>query len=82
MTYRAWRTIFAPTRIANLTDGGGNNGENGSTFLNGDTVSKDYDKDVLTGSAGLDWFFFDSSLDRASDLRDEVFAGDLDFLFE
>jgi Ca2+-binding RTX toxin-like protein len=35
--------------------------------------------DVLTGSSGLDWFWFDQAEDhdRATDLRDEVFADDL-----
>ena len=41
------------------------------------TVFDDSDEDVLTGSAGLDWFFFDLSDDHATDLKDEVFADDL-----
>jgi len=34
---------------------------------------------VLTGSAVLDWFLFDSVLDRVTDLNDEVFSSDLTF---
>lgn len=64
-------------RIGHLTNGGG---FNGSARLNHDTVFDDYDADILTGSAGEDWFFFDSQKDRATDLRDEVFATDLDFI--
>jgi hypothetical protein len=40
------------------------------------------DADVLTGSAGLDWFFFDQQHDRATDLKDEVFANDLAWILE
>ncbi len=38
--------------------------------------------DVLTGSAGYDWFFLDEpdGQDRATDLTDEVFADDLDWI--
>jgi Ca2+-binding RTX toxin-like protein len=38
------------------------------------------DEDVLTGSAGSDWFFFDQQTDRATDLKDEVFNNDLEWL--
>ena len=48
--------------------------------LNSDTVFNDSDKDVLTGSSGLDWFFFDQQQDRATDLKDEVFANDLTWI--
>lgn len=65
------------TRIDNLKNG---TGLNGTYVLNGDTVGNDSSSDVLTGSAGLDWFLFDSSLDRATDLNDEVFENDLDFI--
>ncbi|NUQ63575.1 MAG: hypothetical protein HUU20_13955 [Pirellulales bacterium] len=50
-------------------------------LLNSGTVWSDGDVDILTGSAGLDWFWFDEpDRDRATDLRDEVFAHDLDFI--
>ena len=81
-------------RIENLThqqDDGGlwNARANGDYFLianaldpASDTVHDDGDADVLTGSAGLDWFFFNQpeDLDRATDLKDEVFANDLDWI--
>jgi hypothetical protein len=35
---------------------------------------------VLTGSAGIDWFFFDEDNDRATDLKDEVFLDDLEWI--
>ena len=35
----------------------------------GTTVLDDEDKDQLTGSSGLDWFFFDTSLDKATDKK-------------
>ena len=43
----------------------------------GETVTDDDDRDILTGSSGLDWFFFDEDRDRATDLHDEVYANDL-----
>jgi hypothetical protein len=45
-------------------------------------VSNDGSRDVLTGSSGLDWFFFDPDQDgdRATDLKDEVFADDLEWI--
>ena len=46
----------------------------------GETVTDDDDRDVLTGAAGLDWFFFDRDNDRATDLKDEVFANDLEWI--
>lgn len=72
-------------RITNLTNGSGSaDRNNGSTFLKasgeGATIFDDADKDVLTGSSGEDWFFFDTRQDRATDLKDEVFANDLSFL--
>jgi hypothetical protein len=54
---------------------------NGSYFLKpGETVVKDDDDDKLTGSSGDDWFFFDPELDRATDLKDEAFASELDWI--
>ncbi|MCI0680920.1 MAG: PKD domain-containing protein [Gemmataceae bacterium] len=74
------------TRLANLsgrTEAQGNTGFgdrlNAGYFLTaGSTVLDDEDQDKVTGSGGDDWFFFDPDLDRATDLRDEAFAGDLD----
>jgi Ca2+-binding RTX toxin-like protein len=74
------------TRLANLsgrTEAQGNAGFgdrlNAGYFLTaGQTVLDDEDEDNVTGSGGDDWFFFDPDLDRATDLRDEAFAGDLD----
>jgi len=73
------------TRILNLTDGSGSSDRtNGGTFLRtvGEdaTIFEDTDDDVLTGSSGEDWFFFDKLRDRATDLKDEVFANDLEFI--
>lgn len=44
------------------------------------TVFEDNSKDVLTGSAGLDWFLLDVQEDLATDLRHEAFADLLDWL--
>ena len=61
------------TRTANLNRNG--------LLLVGQTVLDDVgDRDVLTGSAGIDWFFFDLDNDKATDLKDEVFANDLDWI--
>lgn len=68
------------TRIENLS-GANEDGLNEGCFLIlGETVVDDGHGDVLTGSAGLDWFFFDQDLDRATDLKDEVFANALDWI--
>ena len=47
-----------------------------------DTVKDDGFSDVLTGSAGCDWFFFNqpTDRDRATDIKDEVFANDLSWI--
>ena len=63
-------------RVDNLMSG---TGLNGSIKLNFSTVFHDEEADVLTGSAVLDWFLFDSVLDRVTDLNDEVFSSDLTF---
>jgi hypothetical protein len=55
-------------------------GLNGSVVLNATTLSNDADADVLTGSAGYDWFLFDASRDRVTDLSDEAFTNDLNFI--
>ncbi len=52
----------------------------GPCELDTHTVLDDEEKDVITGSSGDDWFFFDTLLDRATDLQDEVFANDLEFI--
>lgn len=47
-------------------------------------VADDDARDLLTGSSGIDWFFAnldgDGVLDKVTDLDDEVFASDLDFI--
>jgi PKD repeat protein len=50
--------------------------------LNQTTVSQDGEDDLLTGSAGQDWFFFDliDDRDKVTDLKNEAFIGDLDWL--
>jgi Ca2+-binding RTX toxin-like protein len=65
------------TRLANLsgrTEAEGNPGYadrlNDVYFLKlGETVWDDDEKDLLTGAAGDDWFFLDSDLDKATDLK-------------
>ncbi|MEX2175719.1 MAG: PKD domain-containing protein [Pirellulaceae bacterium] len=76
------------TRIANLSGAGAAQGNpdyagrlNGDYFLQaGATVLADDDLDKLTGAGGEDWYWFDPDLDKANDLRDEVFAVELDLL--
>jgi CSLREA domain-containing protein len=70
------------TRVAHLTSGGG---LNGAVFLLPDTtVIDDAAADVLTGSAGLDWFFANYQdggiLDKITDLHASEFAADLDWI--
>jgi Ca2+-binding RTX toxin-like protein len=69
-------------RILNLYDASGSaQRENGDYYLvAGQTVVEDEDRDVLTGSAGMDWFFFEEGEDRATDLKDEAFANELDWI--
>jgi Ca2+-binding RTX toxin-like protein len=47
-----------------------------------ETILDDEDdsRDMLTGSNGEDWFFLWSPEDKATDLKDEVFANDLDWI--
>jgi hypothetical protein len=66
-------------RIDRLT-GMAEGGLNGEYLLNASAVGHDTSADVLTGSAGLDWFLFDAQRDRATDLHDEAFANDADFI--
>ena len=63
-------------RIAALTNGVG------GVVLDQTTVKRDNEIDVLTGSSGLDWFLFDQAgdNDRVTDLKDEAFLGDMDWL--
>jgi len=69
------------TRVANLT--GADTGErlNGGFFLQqGVTVFDDDVRDVLTGSAGLDWFLFSDTEDKVTDLSALEFADVLDYI--
>ncbi|HUG94141.1 MAG TPA: hypothetical protein VML55_25150 [Planctomycetaceae bacterium] len=43
-------------------------------------AGNDDDRDILTGSEGDDWFLFDADRDRATDLTDEAFSDDLEFI--
>jgi Ca2+-binding RTX toxin-like protein len=67
----------ATERVHNLRQGGG---LNGSVVLDSTTLFNDSDEDKLTGSSGYDWFIFDTTLDRATDLSDEAFTKDLEFI--
>jgi hypothetical protein len=67
----------AAERVADLQAGAG---LSGGYALNTTTLSNDLDADVLTGSSGYDWFLFDSTHDRVTDLHDEAFANDLPFI--
>jgi hypothetical protein len=64
--------------LAGQLDGG----LNGHVLLTDETVSRDGAADLLTGASGLDWFWFNESEDndRASDLKDEAFLDDLDWI--
>jgi Ca2+-binding RTX toxin-like protein len=73
-------------RVQHLQSGGG---LNGALTLNVDpsrgpvTVFDDGAADVLTGSAGRDWFFANLDngvLDKITDLHASEFADDLDFI--
>lgn len=59
------------TRIGNL---------NGLLVLGQTVLDGAGDRDVLTGSDGDNWFFFDQDTDKATDLKDQVFANDLDWI--
>ena len=48
--------------------------------LGSDTVGDDDAADLLTGNSGLDWFWFDPDHDRVTDLHNEAFQNDLDFI--
>jgi Ca2+-binding RTX toxin-like protein len=55
-------------------------GDGGAVKLTAATVFSDADEDKLTGSAGNDWFFYDSTRDKVTDLSDPAFANDLPFI--
>lgn len=63
-------------RVASLQD----STLRGGVYLGAATVGDDGSADVLTGNSGLDWFWFDPLHDRATDLHDEAFNNDLDFI--
>jgi Ca2+-binding RTX toxin-like protein len=84
-----WTSIRSyAARVANLSGRTQDQGNaDYSSRLNGGyflllavSVINDDDRDVLTGSAGEDWFWFDPALDKVTDLGDEAFAGDLGFI--
>ena len=72
------------TRVANLTESGNGERANGQIFLiasgSGATVGDDGSRDMLTGSAGQDWFLFDSTEDKVTDLSDAEFDPDRDWI--
>jgi len=63
-------------RVSSLQD----STQRGGVYLGSATIGNDSSADVLTGSSGLDWFLFDATKDRATDLNDEAFANDLTFI--
>jgi Ca2+-binding RTX toxin-like protein len=64
-----WSTASVPysTRVDNLRNGSGTSGLKLKKGGPGATVFDDGDFDRLTGSAGLDWFFFDLAEDSVTD---------------
>jgi Ca2+-binding RTX toxin-like protein len=69
------------TRVANLRGEGSGPQLNGTTFLRkGITVIDDAERDILTGSSGLDWFLLSDELDRATDLSASEFADVIDYI--
>jgi hypothetical protein len=75
-----WRTGAAHGGGQNVVDGV-------AILLNAATVSDDTSEDLLTGSAGDDWFLFNRDddgvvKDRVTDLSalEQLFAEDIDFL--
>jgi hypothetical protein len=70
-------------RVNNLTDGSGSVPElNDGVYLNATTAFADGEVDVLTGSAGSDWFLFsqDTDQDYATDAKSWEFSDDLPFI--
>jgi hypothetical protein len=75
------------TCVASLNGTGTGTRENGTTCLKktgtNATVFDDLFYDVMTGSAGMDWFFADQEgavVDRITDLSAAEFANDLEFI--
>ncbi len=70
-------------RVGNLFNGSGTASRlNGDAFLTvgvRGTITDDGDEDQLAGGQDTDWFF-EPPADQAHDLRDELFANDLDSL--
>jgi Ca2+-binding RTX toxin-like protein len=57
-----WQSANAyATRVSNLKNGGGLNGSNKLVLGAAGTVHDDAAPDTLTGGAGLDWFFANTS---------------------
>ena len=78
------------TRVRNLRGGPDATGPraNGTTYLNPDTIHDDGREDVLTGSAGVDWYLFNEDgdggvADRVTDMStfESLFAADIDFIY-
>jgi Ca2+-binding RTX toxin-like protein len=67
----------AADRVSNLRN---ETGHNVLVRLDSGTLFSVADADVLTGSSGYDWFVFDSSRDRVTDLSDPAFGDDLGFI--
>lgn len=80
-------TLSYLNRAANLYCGYGGDRQNGSYYLNQNTVHDDNAADVLTGSQGQDLFFGNFSLDDDATVKDKItdlhpweFAIDIDFI--
>ncbi len=74
-------------RVQNLRDGTGSVERlNGNAFPTDATVHDDRVMDILTGSAGQDWFLFNAdgdnnaAKDKATDLHASEFGSDIDFI--
>jgi PKD repeat protein len=52
----------------------------GGVRLDSATVFHDESADVMTGSSGNDWFLLDTSRDRATDMTDDAFDPDREFI--
>ena len=53
-------------------------------WLNTGTIYADLARDILTGSAGLDWYWINAETDddKITDLKDEAFGEDLDWILD
>jgi len=76
-------------RLEGPAGGGSADDKNGAYFLNAQTVQDDGLQDMLTGSSGSDWFFFNRDgdgdarkKDKATDMStfEAMFAEDIDFI--